>query len=158
MSWYMYVIVGLFIWAVLSIPIGIFVGRRFSLRPTAEQSDFVDFVGFDPMMQFHRQLQIECPEGHAPKGELCDLPGIWICVERFKEIEVQIWIDEPCYDHEIGIDEYLPYDIEGTWVEVEIDNDCGYGCKVYEHNRTGRRVLAHNSAYGCTRSFNLIKE
>ena len=115
-------------------------------------------VGFDPMMQFHRQIQVECPEGHARVGELCDLPGSWICVERFKEAEVTAWLDEPDYDHEIGIDEHLPYDEEGTWIEVEIQNDCGYGCKIYQHNRTGRRVLAHNSSYGCKRSFNLIKE
>ena len=72
--------------------------------------------------------------------------------------KTEVGFDEPDYDHEIGIDEYLPYDEEGTWIEVEIQNDCGYGCKIYQHNRTGRRVLAHNSSYGCKRSFNLIKE
>jgi hypothetical protein len=67
--------------------------------------------------------------------------------------------DEPMYDIELGIDEYLTTQNDhGVWVEVEIQNDCGYGCKIYEHSKTGRRALAHNSAYGCKRSFNLIKE
>lgn len=117
-----------------------------------------DEKGFDPLMTFHKQLQVECPEGHARVGELCDLPGVWICVERFKEVEIAAWLDEPYYDVELGIDESLNYIGDGTWEEVEIQNDCGHGCKIYQHTRTGRRTLAHNSAYGCKRSFNLIKE
>lgn len=78
----------------------------------------------------------------------------------FKEAEVVERMDAPLYDVELGIDEYLSYsyDAEGVWVEVEIQNDCGHGCKIYEHSKTGRRALAHNSAYGCKRSFNMIQE
>jgi hypothetical protein len=66
----------------------------------------------------------------------------------------------PVYELEIGIDEHLPTSelTPGVWVEVEIQNECGYGCKIYEHSKTHRRALAHNAAYGCRRSFNLIKE
>lgn len=117
-----------------------------------------NLVGFDPMIEFHKQLQVECPEGHARTGEFCDVPGLWICLERFKEAEVVEWMDAPLYDVELGIDEPLNHNGDGVWVEVEIQNDCGSGCKIYEHSKTGRRALAHNSAYGCKRSFNMIQE
>lgn len=35
-----------------------------------------------------------------------------------------------------------------TWTEKAL-GDCEYGCKVYEHDVTHERVLAHNAAYGC---------
>jgi len=35
--------------------------------------------------------------------------------------------------------------------EIGINNDCGYGCKVYADPRSNVRVLAHNSSYGCTK-------
>jgi len=45
---------------------------------------------------------------------------------------------------EIGVTEPLP---EGTWGEVAM-SECAFGCKVYA-NEHGRRVVAHNSNYGC---------
>ncbi len=35
-----------------------------------------------------------------------------------------------------------------TWSEAAL-SDCDYGCKVYEHDLTGERVVAHHAAYGC---------
>jgi hypothetical protein len=34
------------------------------------------------------------------------------------------------------------------WTEFAM-SDCTYGCKVYQNDVTGERVVAHNSAYGC---------
>lgn len=58
----------------------------------------------------------------------------------------------PRYDQEIGVNTDLysrnfnyAYD---RFEEVEL-SDCEYGCKIYVNQRTGHRVLAHNSAYGC---------
>jgi hypothetical protein len=84
-----------------------------------------------------------------------------VCYEPYETIdEDDDWeFDEPMYDIELGIDEYLTTQNDhGVWVEVEIQNECGYGCKIYEHSKTGRRALAHNAAYGCKRSFQPIKE
>lgn len=33
--------------------------------------------------------------------------------------------------------------------EAEIDNTCGFGCKIYADPRSNVRVLAHNRTYGC---------
>ena len=100
---------------------------------------------------FAQSLAYECPEGHAGVGEHCDTLVVWVCLERIKHAEE---MGQPLYDVEIGVDEYLPQDIpDGVWVEVGLQNDCGYGCKIYQHTKTGRRALAHNAAYGCARSF-----
>lgn len=105
---------------------------------------------------FKNALTYDCPDEHAVSGKLCNVGGMWVCLARLKYAEE---MEAPLYDVELGTDEYLPQDMDGgVWLEVEIQNDCGYGCKIYEHNKTGRRALAHNSAYGCTRTFNLNKE
>lgn len=44
----------------------------------------------------------------------------------------------------LGVNQPLP---QGDWREVAITRTCGYGCKVYASGN--RRVVAHNSAYGC---------
>lgn len=102
--------------------------------------------------QFEITLIYDCPDGHAVSGELCDTSGMWVCLARLRYAEE---MEAPLYDIELGIDEYLPLDDEGLWIEVEVQNECGHGCKIYEHNRTGRRALAHNSAYGCKQSFHM---
>ena len=56
--------------------------------------------------------------------------------------------EEPLYDFVVGIKEHLGRPGDYLWREVEI-SDCKYGCKIYESERTGRRALAHNAAYGC---------
>lgn len=33
--------------------------------------------------------------------------------------------------------------------EIGLNNDCGYGCKVYADPLSNVRVLAHNRSYGC---------
>lgn len=99
---------------------------------------------------FAHILVYDCPEEHAVSGELCDQPGVWVCLERMRYYDE---MESALYDIELGIDEQFPTTTEGVWQEVEIQNDCGYGCKIYQHTKTGRRALAHNSAYGCTRSF-----
>lgn len=99
---------------------------------------------------FKTALIYDCPEGHALQGSLCDMPGMWVCLERLSYARE---MEDALYDFELGIDEQFPETSEGRWEEVEIQNDCGYGCKIYQHTKTGRRALAHNSAYGCTRSF-----
>lgn len=136
-----------------------------NLEMSQRKSETNPLKGFDPKMQFHRQLQVECPEGHARVGELCDLPGIWICVERFKEAEVIAWVDEDqegdlyeypsdgptSYGRQVASNEYLSaLDDEGVWVEQTI-GDCRYGCKIYENSVTHERALAHNSTYGCNK-------
>lgn len=107
--------------------------------------------------QFAHVIVYDCPNEHAIQGQLCNTGphGMWVCLERILYAEE---MEAPLYDVELGVDESLKYEDGGVWEEVEIQNDCGYGCKIYQHNKTGRRVLAHNSAYGCTRSFNRNKE
>lgn len=102
---------------------------------------------------FAHVIVYDCPNDHAISGQLCNTGphGLWVCLERILYAED---MESPLYDIELGIDEHLPQDGETTWIEVEIQNDCGYGCKIYQNNKTGRRALAHNSAYGCKRSFN----
>jgi hypothetical protein len=53
--------------------------------------------------------------------------------------------------YEVSHDEPITPDpeIRSRFREVEIDNRCGHGCKIYELPGTRVRVLAHNSAYGC---------
>jgi len=98
------------------------------------------------LQRFSDILLYDCPEGHADSGELCNTSpnGLWVCLERIKYAQE---MEEPLYDFELSHNE-TP-DEPGVWAEVEIQNDCGYGCKIYEHMRTGRRALMHNSAYGC---------
>ena len=78
------------------------------------------------------------------------LPICKPCQDEYKEYLADL--DEPLYDVEIGINENLyterfnaTYD---RYEEVELSN-CKFGCKIYENSRNGRRVLAHNSIYGC---------
>jgi isopentenyldiphosphate isomerase len=57
------------------------------------------------------------------------------------------------YDDELGI--YQSFMDVGynpdmhSYREYDIDNTCGYGCKIYINEVTGKKVLAHNSNYGC---------
>lgn len=113
MPWYAYVIIGLIIWTLVSIPVAFYVGYLFSRRP--DPNDF----------------------NYEPFNEELDEEDDWE-------------FDEPLYDAVIGIHESLSYKDGQIWEEVEIDNSCGHGCKIYQSSKTGRRVLAHNSAYGCT--------
>ena len=121
-------IIVLIIWSLVSIPVAFFMGYLFSRRPDPTQPNAIVVEGVGTF---------ESEEAYAD----------WV-------------FDDPegRYDVELGIDEPLNHNGDGVWEEVEIDNDCGYGCKIYQHTKTGRRALAHNSAYGCKRSFNLIKE
>lgn len=95
---------------------------------------------------FSKQLTYDCPRDDcdAVSGVLCNTNGLWVHLERFHYADE---MEEPLYDFELSYNE-AP-DEPGVWEEVEIQNDCGYGCKIYEHKRTGRRALMHNSAYGC---------
>ena len=86
----------------------------------------------------------ECPNGHAGLDELCDLPGIWVCVER---INLAHEIRDRGYDYVVAHNA-MPGD-PGEWDEIGIDNKCGYGCKIYLNAKTGTKILWHNSAYGC---------
>lgn len=54
------------------------------------------------------------------------------------------------YAREISSHEAISKNVNDVlkWHEAEISK-CEYGCKIYEHEKTGVRVLAHNSAYGC---------
>lgn len=54
--------------------------------------------------------------------------------------------------YEVGAAEPLHPDptVRARMVEAFITRDCVYGCKVYADPRSNVRVLAHNSAYGCT--------
>ena len=35
--------------------------------------------------------------------------------------------------------------------EVDLSTTCEFGCKIYGDPKSAVRVLAHNSAYGCTK-------
>lgn len=94
--------------------------------------EFADVIGF------------ECPEGHAPAGELCDTPTVWVCLERQQFVEE---IHNRGYDYVVSSTAMPPN--PGDWIEVDINNDCGHGCKIYRNSKTGVKILWHNSAYGC---------
>lgn len=94
--------------------------------------------------QFANVIAYPCPEGHAGLDELCDLPGVWVCVDR---INLAHEIEERGYDYVISHNAN-PGD-PGAWNEIGIDNKCGHGCKIYLNARTGTKILWHNSAYGC---------
>lgn len=78
------------------------------------------------------------------------IPQCYDCAHAWEEPPV---VEPKKYDLELGIYKSL-YDRDvnpnyDRYREVEIDNTCGYGCKIYENETNGQRVLAHNSAYGC---------
>lgn len=56
--------------------------------------------------------------------------------------------------YEVGISEPLHPDpmVASRFVEIGIDNSCGFGCKIYADPMSSVLVLAHNSAYGCRRT------
>ena len=100
----------------------------------------------EALAMYETQLIYDCPlfdECGATSGELCKSNGVWIHAERFLRAEEG---EAPLYDAELSYNE-TPEE-PGVWEEVEL-GDCDHGCKVYEHKRTGRRVLMHNSTYGC---------
>lgn len=53
---------------------------------------------------------------------------------------------------EVSTNEPIDNEVSATmdYIEVEL-SDCEYGCKIYENQKTGERVLAHNSTYGCNK-------
>jgi hypothetical protein len=77
------------------------------------------------------------------------------CSHRWEEKPLSGSEVAPKFDVELGIyqslmDIWFNPDME-TYREYEIDNTCGFGCTIYINETTGRKVLAHNSAYGCKR-------
>lgn len=101
-----------------------------------------------------RVIAYPCPNGHAGIGDLCDTPGVWVCLERLNlahDPTDHKSYSPYSYTREIGGTESL-YSIEGPgrWNEVMI-GDCRSGCKIYMNDETGERVLAHNSTYGCNK-------
>lgn len=103
---------------------------------------------------FTSTIAYPCPNGHAGIGELCDQPGVWVCLERLN-------LSFDSTDHK----SYSPYSYTrvvdsktalhkygepGTWNEVMI-SDCRSGCKIYMNDTTRERVVAHNSTYGCSK-------
>ena len=77
------------------------------------------------------------------------------CAYEWEEKPAPKEPEESKFDVELGIyqslmDIWFNPDME-TYREYEIDNTCGFGCKIYINEVTGRKVLAHNSAYGCKR-------
>lgn len=142
-------IAGLVTGLILATAIFIAIGRSKSVHEILEEFDdelTTEYIYENGM--FSKQLIYDCPRDDcdAVSGVLCDTGGVWVHLERFHYADE---MEAPLYDIELGHEE-IPED-PGVWEEVEIQNECGYGCKIYQHKRTGRRALMHNSAYGCRR-------
>lgn len=133
---------GLVVGLLLMATFFVLVGRSKSVDELLEEHNNEEWA----RTHFADILIYDCPEEHAVSGELCNLVGVWVCADR---IAYAHEMEEPLYDVELSHNEQ-PDDM-GVWNEVENQNECGYGCKIYEHQRTGRRILWHNSTYGCRR-------
>lgn len=125
----------------------VIVGRSKSVDELLK--DFDDELTMEYIYEnglFSKQLTYDCPrEGcDAVSGVLCNTSGLWIHLERFHYAEE---MEEPLYDTVLSHNESVAN--PAMWEEVEYQNDCGHGCKIYQHKRTGRRALWHNAVYGC---------
>lgn len=99
-----------------------------------------EWMEVDELHQLHTCLNPECGYFFAAEWDPDELDG------------EGNWVEPKDYDREASYNEPLSWKIGdiSTFREAGF-GDCGYGCKIYESDILGERVLAHNSAYGCRR-------